>query len=233
MGHRIAPSLLAAALASVALVAVPPVAGQTSGSTTATPPGTTSGSTATTPGTKGNAPMNSAAPPATAAAGSSSATAPAPTNIAAGDKKFVEKAVQGSVAEVQLGQLAVQKAQNPQVKKFGQQMIDDHSAANNKLQQIASQKGVTAPTSMDSATQREYDRLQKLSGAQFDREYMKHMVSDHEKDIKEFQSEAKSAKDSDIKSFAETTLPTLQKHLDMAKQAEAATSGNNKSASSS
>jgi len=153
------------------------------------------------------------------------------STLSSSDRKFIEKAAQGGLAEVKLGQLAVEKAQTPDVKQFGQRMVDDHAAANNKLQQIASAKGVTPPADMDSSTQREYNKLQKLSGADFDREYMKHMVSDHQKDVKEFQSEAKSARDPDVKSFAESTLPTLQDHLTQAKAAEAAAKNTKKTAS--
>ena len=142
--------------------------------------------------------------------------------LSSDDKKFIEKAAQGGVAEVQMGKLAAQKAQSAQVKQFGERMAKDHASANDKLTHIASQKGVTPASDMDSSSKREYDKLQKLSGAQFDQEYMKTMVSDHEKDVKEFQSEAKSAKDPEVKSFAQSTLPTLEEHLKMAKQAEAA-----------
>ncbi len=137
------------------------------------------------------------------------------------DKSFVEKASQGGVAEVQLGKLAAQKAQSPDVKKFGERMVKDHGAANEKLTTIASQKGIAGATEMDSSSKREYDKLSKLSGAEFDREYMKTMVSDHKKDIKEFQSEAKSGKDADVKNFAQSTLPTLEDHLKQAESAEA------------
>ncbi len=150
--------------------------------------------------------------------------------LSSGDKRFVDKAAQGGMAEVELGTLASQKAESPQVKQFGERMVKDHGAANDKLKQIASEKGVTPPSSMDSATKREYDKLSKLSGARFDREYMSHMVSDHEKDIKEFKSEDKSAKDSDVKAFVQNTLPTLEEHLKLAKSAEAATK-NEKTAS--
>jgi len=121
---------------------------------------------------------------------------------------------------VQLGQLAAQRAQSPEVKQFGQRMVTDHTAANDKLKQVASQKGVTLPADLDSSSRREYDKLEKLSGSKFDREYMSHMVSDHKKDVKEFESEAKSGKDADLKTFASTTLPTLQEHLKMAQSAE-------------
>lgn len=145
--------------------------------------------------------------------------------LAHGDRKFVEEAAQGGLAEVQFGQLAAQKAESSEVKQFGQRMVDDHSKANDQLKQVASSKGLTLPTDLKSSDKREYDKLSKMNGADFDREYMKNMVSDHKKDVKEFQKEAKSAKDADVKSFASQTLPTLQQHLQLAEQTDASVRG--------
>ena len=163
-------------------------------------------STATSPSTSSSKPTATQSIPA--------------ANLARGDRKFIEEAAQGGMAEVQLGQLAQQKASNDQVKQFGKKMADDHQKANDELKKIASTKGITLPTDLSSSDRREYDKLQKKSGADFDREYMKEMVSDHKKDVKDFQSEGKSAKDPDIKNFAASTLPTLQQHLDLAQQTE-------------
>ncbi len=177
--------------------------GATSGSATRPATGTTTGTTGATSTT------------ATASRGASDA------KLTHGDRKFIEEAAQGGMAEVQLGQLAAQKAQSSEVKQFGQKMVDDHGKANDQLKSIASSKNVTLPTDVDRAHKRDYDRLSKLSGADFDREYMKHMVSDHKKDVSDFRKEAKSGKDSEIKSFASTTLPTLEQHLQMAQQTDA------------
>ena len=167
--------------------------------------------------------QNAATSPSTSAnkptATQSTGTAPA-ANLARGDRKFLEEAAQGGMAEVELGKLAQQKAASDQVKQFGKKMADDHAKANEELKKIASNKGVNLPTDLSSSDRREYDKLQKKSGADFDREYMKEMVSDHKKDVKDFQSEARSAKDADIKNFAASTLPTLQQHLDLAQQTE-------------
>jgi len=142
------------------------------------------------------------------------------SNLSHGDRKFIENAAEGGMAEVQLGKLAEQKAASDQVKQFGKRMADDHQKANEQLKKIAANKGVNLPTDLSSSDRREYDKLQKKSGADFDREYMKEMVSDHKKDVKEFESAAKSANDPEIKSFASTTLPTLHQHLDLAQQTE-------------
>jgi putative membrane protein len=141
--------------------------------------------------------------------------------MTSGDTAFAMKAAQGGMAEVKLGQLAVDKASNPDVKAFGQRMIDDHTKANDQLKSIASNQNMTLPTDLNAKDQAEYDKLSKLSGAEFDKAYMRNMVKDHEMDIKEFQKEANSGKDPQLKSFASSTLPILQTHLQMARDAEA------------
>jgi putative membrane protein len=141
--------------------------------------------------------------------------------LASGDHTFVTKAAQGGMAEVKLGTLATQKADNADVKAFGQQMVDDHSKANDELKQLASKKGITLPTDIDSKDQATYDRLSKLSGAEFDRAYMNDMVSDHRKDVSEFRHESQSGSDPDVKAWAAKTLPTLEHHLQMAESTDA------------
>jgi len=134
------------------------------------------------------------------------------------DTRFMDKAAQGGMAEVKLGQLAIDKGNDRVVKDFGQRMVTDHTNANNKLKDIASRKGVTLPDSMDAKDQATYDRLSKLSGSEFDREYMRDMVKDHQGDVNEFRHESQSAKDADVRAFAKDTLPTLEQHLSLAQQ---------------
>ena len=141
--------------------------------------------------------------------------------LSAADHKFATEAAEGGMAEVQLGQLAVSKASSPDVKNFGQRMIDDHTKANDQLKSWASGEGFTMPTSIGAKNQATYDRLNKLSGAAFDKAYMQDMVRDHETDVKEFEHESQTGGNSALKSFASTTLPTLQEHLRMAKDTEA------------
>jgi putative membrane protein len=132
------------------------------------------------------------------------------------DRKFVEEAAMGGMAEVELGKLAQQKGGSDQVKQFGARMVEDHGKANDELKQLAQAKGLSVPAAPDKSHQKEVDKLNKLSGAKFDREYMAHMLSDHRKDVSDFKKAAGSAKDSDVKSFASKTLPTLQEHLTLA-----------------
>ena len=137
----------------------------------------------------------------------------------AADATFVTKATQGGMAEIELGRLAQQQASNEKVKQFGRQMETDHSVANDQLTSLATSKGMTIPKSVDPQSQATKGRLSKLSGAAFDRAYLQDMVQDHEQDIAEFQKEASSGTDPDIKNFASQTLPTLQHHLQMAQEA--------------
>jgi putative membrane protein len=137
------------------------------------------------------------------------------SGLSASDRKFVKDAAEGGMMEVELGRIAASKATNPDVKSFGQRMVDDHSKANDQLKQVASSKGVTVPDSLPPSKQKEIDKFNKLSGAAFDSSYVKNMVADHKKDVAEFKKESKSGKDADVKSFASTTLPTLQDHLKM------------------
>jgi len=133
------------------------------------------------------------------------------------DTAFAKEAAVGGMAEVELGNLAKEKASNNDVKQFGDRMVTDHSKANDELKQWASQKKVTLPEKLDQKHQATRDRLAKLSGAAFDREYMHEMVMDHQHDVAAFTRESKTGKDPDLKAWAGKTLPTLQDHLKMAK----------------
>lgn len=131
------------------------------------------------------------------------------------ERKFLEHAAVAGMAEVELGQMAQQKAASDQVKQFGARMVQDHGRANDELKALASAKGLTLPTELDRHHRREAEKLQKLSGAEFDRAYVDSMLKDHKKDVKDFEKQAKSAKDPDVKAFAGKTLPVLQEHLKM------------------
>jgi putative membrane protein len=133
------------------------------------------------------------------------------------DASFVKAASAGGQMEVTLGQFAAEHAANRDVKKFGERMVTDHTQANKQLQALAEKKGLKLATQLPKKEQSMCDELMKLKGADFDRAYMKMMVTDHETDIKEFENQAKSGSDADIKAFATQTLPTLKEHLKLAK----------------
>jgi putative membrane protein len=141
------------------------------------------------------------------------------------DRRFIENAVRSNMAEYELGKLAGQRAASPEVKQFAERMVSDHGKAGEELREVAQQKGITLPDTPKQAERREMGKLAKLSGAQFDREYIDHMVKDHRKNVKEFQEEAQKAKDPEVKKAADRMLPTLEEHLRMAEQAQAAMGG--------
>ena len=150
------------------------------------------------------------APPTGGTAASGTAT------LSHADKKFVEDAAAGGMAEVELGKLAEQRASNPQVKQFGSRMVQDHGKANDELKSLASSKGVQVPAALPKSKQADLDKLGKMSGADFDKAYMKHMVDDHKHDVSMFEKQSKSGQDTDLKAWAGKTLPTLREHQQLA-----------------
>jgi putative membrane protein len=137
----------------------------------------------------------------------------------AADKSFATEAAQGGLAEVEMGQLALQKGAAPQVKQFAQQMVTDHTKANQELMQLAKSQGLDLPSQTDAKHKNAMQRLQGMSGGAFDTAYMQDMLQDHQKDVADFQKQAQSGGDPVLKSFAQKYLPILQQHLQMAKAA--------------
>ena len=130
---------------------------------------------------------------------------------------FAYKAAQGGMAEVKFSELAQTNSQNQKVQDFAKRMITDHSAANDRLKDIATKDGIKIPDDIARWQQKEYSRLQNLNGEQFDRAYAARMVKDHEKAIALFQKEAQDGRVADVKQFASDTLPTIEEHFKMAK----------------
>jgi putative membrane protein len=129
------------------------------------------------------------------------------------DSSFYKSAAEGGMSEVELGELAQQKASNAAVKDFGAMMVKDHTAANDKLKALAAAKQVSLPDGPSVMQKASKTKLNMLSGDSFDRSYVTAMINDHKEDIKEFQKEASEGKDPQAKAFASATLPTLQMHL--------------------
>lgn len=130
-------------------------------------------------------------------------------------KSFIKNAIEGNIAEVDVGKLAEEKGKSAAVKKFGQMLITDHGKANEQAKAAASQIGVEPPTGSSVGEKATYLKLKVLSGDTFDTSFANTMVSDHEGDIKEYQKQA--AKDDAAGKYAKAALPTLQKHLQEAK----------------
>ena len=140
------------------------------------------------------------------------------TKMTAADQQFMAKAASGGKAEVELGRLASERGTSDPVKQFAQRMVTDHGKANEELTQLAQRKGIALPADLDAKHKQLIDRLAKLSGAEFDRAYSREMQRDHDADVKEFQHQAKSGKDADVKAWAAQTLPVLQEHQRQAHQ---------------
>src|SRR5262249_27786114 len=140
------------------------------------------------------------------------------TKLPAVDMDFVNQATAAGMAEVELGKLGAEKATDPSVKQFAQRMVDDHGKANEQLMKILADKKLEVPKEMPADATSTKDKLGSLSGADFDREYMTQMVSDHEKAVGLFDKQSKNGQDAQLKQFAEQTLPTIQDHLKQAQQ---------------
>ena len=138
--------------------------------------------------------------------------------VSSESKQFMEKATTSGKLEVELGKMAQEKASAQEVKDFGQRMVTDHGKANEDLKALAQEKNVTLPDSLTAKQQRTVDKLSGLSGEEFDQEYMKTMVKDHNKDINTFQKASENLTDPAVKEFASKTLPVLKEHQQMAKQ---------------
>jgi putative membrane protein len=144
-------------------------------------------------------------------------TTGAPRGSTHGDQDFMVSACNANLAEIEAGRLAESKATSADVKKFAQQMVEDHSLANGELTSLAEKMTFRLPTRPDDAHQRELAKLAGTSGAEFDRKYMEMMVSDHQKAVSLFEKHSKDAKNDEVRTWAEKTLPTLRHHLTMAR----------------
>jgi putative membrane protein len=138
------------------------------------------------------------------------------------DANFVKDAAQCSMLEFELAKLATTNASSEDVKQFSKRIIDDHAKVDQELVKLAGNKGVTLPKTLEDKKCKELcDKMSKLKGKDFDREYMRHVVDDHEKALAEFQTAAKSLTDPDLKAWVTKTLPTLTDHLRQAKEVQA------------
>jgi len=137
------------------------------------------------------------------------------------DSEFMTKAASGGMLEVELGKVVAQRATTPEAKQFAQQMVTDHTKANNELKALASKKGMKLPASLGEDQKKVYDEVLTEKGAKLDQKYVSEMVDDHEEDVKEFQEASTKAGDPAVKAFAAKTLPVLQMHLAMIKKIQA------------
>jgi putative membrane protein len=138
---------------------------------------------------------------------------PATSNVKMSQKdvSFIQKAASGGQQEIENGKMAEKQGKSADVKRIGARMVADHTKANKELTELANRKGVTFDTRGVKA--------QNIGAADFDRQYLKLLEIIHKNDIAEFQAQAKSGDDRDLKAWAAKTLPTLQQHLAMVEDA--------------
>jgi putative membrane protein len=131
------------------------------------------------------------------------------------DEKYMTKTAHGLISEVAMGEMAQKNAADERVKQFGKRMVDDHGKDLANLKQLASQKKVTLPDAMDHGQQKEFDKLGKLSGKDFDKEYVKYEAKDHKEDVEDQGKEMKSTSDPDLKKYATAAHDTVSKHKEI------------------
>jgi len=139
--------------------------------------------------------------------------ADASSTISSKASDFIKAASLGNQSEIAMAQLAQQKAQNPAVKELAQMIRQDHQQAQEKVQALAQTHGITLDQTQGWSERRAQSKLEKLNGADFDQQYSKDMLEDHVADIKKFQKASQQLQETDVRQYAQDTLPTLQKHL--------------------
>ena len=137
-------------------------------------------------------------------------------NTSAADRIFVKQASAANHAEVALGRLASSQGTNSMVKAFGQRMVTDHTAANQKLNAIARAQAVGVSAGLSPAARQEYATMKGLADATFDHAYAKHTVQDHHAAITLFETEVAQGTDPALRKYAGQTLPILKRHLRLA-----------------
>ncbi|WP_312061835.1 DUF4142 domain-containing protein [Pantoea septica] len=139
--------------------------------------------------------------------------------LSAGDEKALKDMAQANINEVAAAKIALSKAESSDVKAYAQKMVDDHSAALTKVETVAQQKGVTLPTEPDAKHKTMAAKLEKESGAAFDKMYMTNAgTMDHKMVLSKLQSDAKKIKDPDVKTLADAHTPVVEAHLKSAQQ---------------
>jgi putative membrane protein len=134
------------------------------------------------------------------------------------DSKFIKDVTSGNLLEIRLGQLAEKKATNTSVKQFGQRMVTDHTNLENQWTTMVSKNGMRFQPGLAPEAQQEFNRLNDVSGAEFDRAYMTSMIQHHETDVNRFQTEGRAAHSAPVRDLVAASLPTLEQHLSLARQ---------------
>jgi putative membrane protein len=141
-----------------------------------------------------------------------------PLSITHQDSSFLKEAAEGGMDEVKLGELALQNASSDRVKQFGQHMIDDHTRMGDEIKGLAVGKNVSVASDIGIVEKASYKMLAMKTGANFDKDYIRDMVKDHEADLAAFRKEVSNGSDADVKAAAQKAIPTIEEHLRMARE---------------
>jgi putative membrane protein len=134
------------------------------------------------------------------------------SGISSSDRQFLTKAAEGSMAEIEMGKLAQERGSSEHVKELGKQLAEDHQKSLDQVRTIAESKGMTLPQEVSKKDKAEHDRLSGMSGDAFDRAFLRATQQDHKKDIAEYKRQAERSTDPDVKQYAQSTLPVLERH---------------------
>ena len=155
---------------------------------------------------------------ALALAATLSAPAFAEDKMSNDDASAMKQVAQSSLNEIAAGKKGAEKAQSPDVKSFAQKMVDDHTKMFEDLRALAKTKGVALPQDANMKDLAQMKMIERKSGAEFDKDYMEHMVKDHEKDIQDAQNIASKAKDAEFKAAVQQAIPVMKQHLELAQR---------------
>lgn len=142
------------------------------------------------------------------------------TSLSGQDRTFIQNAAKANQDEIDLGTLAQQKSSNSQVKSYANTLVNDHTKNKQEVENLAGKMGVSIQPHEGATARAEYQQLQGMSGAMFDRTFASQMVQDHEKAISMFEQELKDTQDTALRSYINSTLPVLRKHLTEARNIE-------------
>lgn len=141
------------------------------------------------------------------------AAGPAATQGPAADQSFVANAASGGLAEVESARLALERSSSPEIQSFARTLLKDHAQNNERLRAAASNSGISMPSSMTTQDSAEVNRLASLQGRDFDREFARQMVEDHQETVRLFERQVQQGSSPELKTYARNSLPALQQHL--------------------
>ena len=145
-------------------------------------------------------------------------TLEAAQELSAHETTFVQKASQGQLGEIALGNLAFKKASNKEIREFGAEIVEDHEYASQELKGLSAEEDIYLPVQPDDKNKKQHQRLSRLSGKTFDEAFIGYLLKNHRQDLQEFEKNAAMLQNEKVKQWAETMVPTLRFHLNKAER---------------